>query len=106
MTGRSAPPTWRAAARGSTYGFSSGEAVFVTEPGVVGHDTAPAEGAVMKNAKYLVLGALAATPAVVVLAVHRAGPSRAGAATITDGGRSQWEYRVMHERELISASGD
>ena len=57
----------------------------------------------MKNAKYLMLGALAATPAVVVLAVHRAGPSRAGAATITDVSRSQWEYRVVHERELLSA---
>jgi hypothetical protein len=58
----------------------------------------------MRGAKYLTLGALVATPAVLVLAVQRGGPTRAGAATISDAGRSQWEYRVLHERELLNAN--
>ena len=57
----------------------------------------------MRKAKYVVLGALVATPAVVVLAVQKAGPVRS-TATATDAGRSQWEYRVMHERELLTAT--
>lgn len=51
----------------------------------------------MKGAKLLIVGALLATPAVVVLAVQKAEPLRAAA---TDARRSRWEYRVMHEREL------
>jgi hypothetical protein len=53
----------------------------------------------MKRAKYLILGALVATPAVVVLAVQKAGTQRSSA----DVHRSQWEYRVVHEHDLVSA---
>ena len=56
----------------------------------------------MRRAKYIVMLALAATPAVVVLAVGRTQPPRTSQAAPQS--PRHWEYRVMAETELANAT--
>ena|SRR6516225_1099141 len=56
----------------------------------------------MRRAKYIVMLALAATPAVVVLAVGRTQTPRTSQAAPQ--APRHWEYRVMAEAELANAT--